>query len=155
MVFAVGWLPRVEEMSSRRVGPRDASACLSSGVTGHGKRFAKQSRLVHPLEFKRVFRSSHRSADCLFVVVACANDKEQARLGLAISKKRVKKAVERNKIKRLIRESFRKNQTQLAGLDIVVISNKALGQTSNKQISESLQNHWLILLKKCEQLSSR
>lgn len=155
MGFAAGWQPRVEEMSSRRAGPRDASACPSSGVPGRRERFAKQSRLDHPLEFKRVFRSSHRSVDRLFVAVACVNDKEQARLGLAISRKWVKKAVERNRLKRQIRESFRKHQTQLAGLDIVVMTNRAPGQPSNKQISESLQNHWLTLSKKCEQSSSQ
>jgi ribonuclease P protein component len=40
---------------------------------------------------------------------------------LAISKKIIRKAVDRNRIKRMIRESFRLNQQQLGYFDIVVL----------------------------------
>lgn len=53
--------------------------------------------------------------------------KSQARLGLVVAKRNVKLAVARNKLKRLIRESFRRQQVQLNGLDVVVVVKKDFG----------------------------
>lgn len=114
------------------------------------ERFAKQSRLNNPSDFKRAFRSKDRSVDRYFVVIANKNSLDHARLGMAISRKWVKKAVDRNRIKRLIRESFRRDQEMLTGLDIVVMTNKNPGRPTNKEISESLQGHWQKLCK-CKQ----
>lgn len=47
------------------------------------------------------------------------------RLGLAIAKKRAKRAVDRNKIKRIARESFRAHQMEFAGLHLVVMNRDA------------------------------
>lgn len=76
------------------------------------------------------------------VVIAKKNGLDHARLGLAISKKWVRLATDRNRLKRLARENFRKNQEQLSGLDIVIVAKKQTGQLNNKSISNSLQKHW-------------
>jgi len=76
------------------------------------------------------------------LVLARINNLEIARLGLAVSKKQVRTAVERNKIKRVIRESFRKNQHFLKGLDIVVIPQGSLKQESSQGLRNSLLAHW-------------
>ena len=47
---------------------------------------------------------------------------EHPRLGLIVSKKVSKKAVERNKLKRRLREIFRLNQNSLDSFDIVIIA---------------------------------
>jgi len=47
-----------------------------------------------------------------------------ARLGTAVPKRLVKSAVCRNRIKRIIKESFRHNQKTLTGFDIVVVVSK-------------------------------
>ena len=44
-----------------------------------------------------------------------------ARVGIVVAKKNQKKAVHRNRIKRIIRECFRSKQQNLKGLDVVVI----------------------------------
>ena len=54
-----------------------------------------------------------------------------------IGKKNVKLAVQRNRLKRLIRESFRHNQETLAGWDIVVIARKGLGELENPSCTSS------------------
>ena len=53
-----------------------------------------------------------------------SNRKSHPRLGLAISKKIIRKAVDRNRVKRMIRESFRLNQQQLGCFDIVVLAKR-------------------------------
>ena len=70
------------------------------------------------------------------------NNLAYARLGLAISKKQCKKAVARNRLKRIIRESFRQNQAALGGLDIVVMNRAGAADAETKVLQDSLDNHW-------------
>lgn len=65
-----------------------------------------------------------------------------ARLGLAISKKHCRQATGRNRIKRVVRESFRQHQAELAGLDIVVINQPAAKGAANRQLFDSMSEHW-------------
>lgn len=73
----------------------------------------------------------------------CRRNKQSiARLGLAISKKHCRKATGRNRIKRIIRESFRQQQALLAGLDVVVMNRPAATLAASREISDSLDKHW-------------
>ena len=78
----------------------------------------------------------------MFTVLYRDNDGGDARLGLAISKKHCKLANRRNRLKRLIRESFRRNKQTLNGRDVVVINHAAAGGATNKDIVASLEKHW-------------
>ena len=92
--------------------------------------------------FGRVFKKANRSRDKLFTVLCRDNDVEIARLGLAISKKNCRAATARNRIKRIVRESFREHQVLLSGLDVVVINQPAARNSNNRQIFDSLHGHW-------------
>lgn len=61
---------------------------------------------------------------------------------MAIAKKHCRLAVGRNRLKRVIRESFRQHRLQLAGLDIVVINQPAAHRAANKMLFDSLRGHW-------------
>ena len=87
-------------------------------------------------------------------MLARANSREHARLGMAVPKRQLKRAVDRNRIKRLIRESFRKHQAQLRGLDVVVLVRHGIVQMDNEAIFRALDKHWNRLSKKCESLFS-
>jgi ribonuclease P protein component len=50
--------------------------------------------------------------------------------------------VARNRIKRIVRESFRQRQDRLSGLDLVVLNHPAAGSASNAQMTDSLERHW-------------
>ena len=104
--------------------------------------FPKTRRLTKSSGFKRVFKTETRSEDNNFLVLARKNGQDYAKLGLAISKRNVKTAVGRNRIKRVIRESFRKNQDKVTGLDVVVVSRKKTGASSNNELIDSLESHW-------------
>ena len=105
-------------------------------------RFSKDSRLLDAAAFGRVFEKSTRSRDKWFTVLCRRNEVEIARLGLAISKKQCKKASQRNRLKRIIRESFRHHQAELEGLDIVVMNKAAAADENNSALRESLETHW-------------
>lgn len=112
-------------------------------------RFARGQRLLKPGDFKRVFERACRSADKFLTVLAVANDLPQGRLGLAISKKNVKLAVQRNRIKRLVRESFRHHQDITPGYDFVVMVRKGVDGLDNPEIVAALHKHWRRIQQKC------
>jgi len=86
--------------------------------------------------------------DKFFLVFASANNLGQTRLGIIASKKVSKRAVDRHRLKRVVREAFRHNLATLAGLDVVVLAKKAACDTDNKNLFQSLDKHWLVAQKK-------
>ena len=66
----------------------------------------------------------------------------QTRLGMVVAKKNISKSVERNRIKRLVRESFRHARLQLPGLDIIVLIRKGLDSLPNYVISSKIDALW-------------
>ncbi len=113
-------------------------------------RFRRQARLTEPAEFKRVFDGCRcKASDRWFTALAIPNDRESPRLGLVVSRKAVRRAVARNRIKRQVRESFRRTQPQLGGLDIVVIGRPGIDQQDNKALALALENIWTRLIKTC------
>ena len=92
--------------------------------------------------YSRVFKQAKRSRDKMFTVLYRENGGQEARLGMAISKKHCKLSVGRNRLKRLVRESFRHHRAELRGLDVVVLNQPAAMRAGNNAISDSLQGHW-------------
>ncbi|EDN65941.1 Bacterial ribonuclease P protein [Beggiatoa sp. PS] len=105
-------------------------------------KFTRQQHLLTAAEYKYVFNKPYKSADRYLTVLARLNAQDVARLGLAITKKRAKLAVDRNRIKRLIRESFRHHQSDLVGLDCVVLAKGGTKTTDNRTLLQSLAKHW-------------
>lgn len=58
-------------------------------------------------------------------------------------------AVRRNRIKRLVRESFRQHQHMLPAVDIVVNARAGVRDAESAAITESLRKHWQAVIKKC------
>jgi len=65
-----------------------------------------------------------------------------SRLGLVVSKKNVKLAVDRNRFKRLVRESVRLRQDQLPGVDIVVLARRGVQDMDNDALYRQLHGMW-------------
>ena len=105
-------------------------------------RFRRQNRLLTAAAYGRVFRQAKKSSDACFTILYRRQDTKTPRLGLAISKKHCKKAHDRNRIKRIVRESFRLHQHQLPGLDLVVMNKAQTQQAQNKTLEQSLERHW-------------
>ena len=105
-------------------------------------RLQKDHRLLDAAAFGRVFKKATRSRDKWFTVLCRENEKGIARLGLAISKKNCRHATGRNRIKRVVRESFRQHQGDLAGFDVVVINQPAARMADNRTLFASMAGHW-------------
>lgn len=116
---------------------------LTTDLIEEGHTFPRHLRLLSSRGFQTVFRDkTSRSSDQSWTLLARLNDLGHARLGLAISKRVIKTAVGRNRIKRIVRESFRLHQHQLIGLDVVVMCRDGVRQSPNKELFESLNRHW-------------
>jgi len=111
-------------------------------VTEHNFNFPRQLRLKKPAEYKKVFAKPVKSSDTYFTLLAIKNDFDHPRLGLAIAKKNIKKAVHRNVIKRAVRENFRIQQENLGNLDIVVLARREAVDAPQELLKKSLEKHW-------------
>ncbi|MCC5868974.1 MAG: ribonuclease P protein component [Gammaproteobacteria bacterium] len=101
-------------------------------------RFRRCARLLSGRDFGQVFAAPQRYADRFFTVLARPNTVGCARLGLAISKKAARRATDRNRLKRLVRESFRHHRTALPAVDIVVMVRPAAVSEPNATLARSL-----------------
>lgn len=106
--------PAVREPAVRKpTAPRPAAP--------RGEGFPRSARLRQKGEFQRVFAAGARVSSGCFRAVVLRNDLGHPRLGLAVSR-RVGGAVQRNQVKRRLRELFRRNRGMLGGaVDLVVI----------------------------------
>jgi ribonuclease P protein component len=87
--------------------------------------FPKTARLLSPKDYKPVFDNSrYKVSTKQFLLLATASQARRPRIGLVIAKKHVSKAVQRNRLKRVLRESFRLRQSEIPLIDIVVLARK-------------------------------
>ena len=113
--------------------------------------FRRSQRLLNAADFQNVFsepplRASHQH--CL--ILAKPNTLGYDRLGLVIAKKNIRLAVHRNRIKRLIRESFRHLPSNNAGIDAIVLARKGLGEIDNSGVTQIMDKQWLRIQKKSQ-----
>jgi len=78
----------------------------------------------------------------LFVVQRVENGAGDARLGMAVSTRAAGNAVNRNRLRRLIRESFRMNRQEMPAVDVLVTARAAAAKAPNREIFASLARHW-------------
>lgn len=104
-----------------------------------GEGFPKRVRLRKRSDFLHLSRVGKKSHSPHFVVLRKTNNEGQNRLGVTVSA-RVGNAVIRNRIKRLVREFFRRHsRDRLAPQDIVIIARKGAGELSLDEVTRELQ----------------
>lgn len=102
--------------------------------------FKKTQRLLTKKEYDRVFEQAKKIVASEFIILFRENNLGYARLGLALSKKMMAKAHDRNRIKRLIRESFR--QKELPAVDMIFLARQNIGKQENANINSRLGKSW-------------
>lgn len=111
--------------------------------------FPRQHRLLEPHQFQAVFNEpDYRASQDCFLLLARENGLNHPRLGLVVGRRKAKKAVDRNRVKRLGRESFRLKTPELTGLDIVLLLRRPPDSTDPAVLRDKLEQAWQRLLAK-------
>lgn len=105
-------------------------------------------KLLISSDYQFVFSKARRFGNHAFTVLARENGLAHPRLGLAISKKCAKNAVDRNRIKRIFRESFRLNQHELAAVDIIAMCKPSVLKLGKAEIRRQIDLQWHFINKK-------
>lgn len=82
--------------------------------------FGRERRLTRSEDFERLMKAGTRRAAAGFVFFFSVRERGPARLGILISRRHARRASDRNRIKRCIREAFRQEHPKLAPIDVLV-----------------------------------
>ena len=108
-------------------------------------KLGKDLRIKNPKEFSRIFSKNKSFHKPGVIMLTKQNELNQPRLGITLPKKHIKLSVKRNKIKRIIKESFRLNCKNIKNSDIVILSQRKLNSMSKHNIQETLKELWINL----------
>jgi ribonuclease P protein component len=122
----------------------------------------QQHRLADKRSFRELFEKPSVSSDTCFKILAKPNGQSCSRLGMAISRKVDRRAVQRNRLKRLIRESFRQQVVaeekgepgaapRTCAADYMVLPRREAVTISNGEVFERLARLWNNIARKLPQ----
>lgn len=151
------WCWRAGARKVASVCPRKRTRCISS-VPEFG--FSKAYRLLTPNDYQQVFdRADIKVSSRELLILARCEKQDLPRLGLVIAKKNVRHAVQRNRIKRQIRESFRLSRAdfiasaEAGSFNAIVLARRGVDQLDNALLRNQLQHLWKQLQRRAQRLS--
>ena len=110
--------------------------------------FPTALRIRTRAEYQRVFRLRKRLFTPYFIIYYRRNQQDTPTLGVITSKRNIKHAVGRNRVKRIVREAFRQKQHQLSGLDMVFVVQKGAKSATNVELWQCLDEQFVQLAKR-------
>lgn len=117
--------------------------------------FPRQLRLLNAGDFSHVFEQADLKVHGKgMMALVRLSTRGHPRLGLVVSKKNVKRAVDRNRFKRLVRESVRLRQHQLPSVDIVVLARRGVQDIDNDTLHRQLHGMWKRLQRDAQAMSA-
>jgi ribonuclease P protein component len=111
-------------------------------------------RLRRKSQFEAAYANGRRLGDGFFSVTVSPNKSGRPRVGLAVAVKIAGNSVERNRIRRQIRESFRLSQLEIPPVDLIVSARSRARGATNADLRASLAALWDKVRKQCASLPS-
>lgn len=141
---AYAWVPRTHENARRPrchpCTPRQRAGSPQRLTSPRACNRSKPGRLTGPAQFEAVLAAGRRSGSRCFLARAIPNDDCGARLGLIVGKKAAPRAVDRNRVKRLVRIVHRQLLQELDALDVVVQLRSSPRGRDNAALFKELQD---------------
>ena len=103
-----------------RQRPRTSGSLIDTRPEKAGSIRFHDARLVNKADFDRVFAENQRARTDFVMVMVRPNQVGHPRLGMIVAKRLLARAVDRNRVKRCVRESFRQVMAELPACDFVV-----------------------------------
>ena len=104
--------------------------------------FCRKLRLSKSHQYQAVYQQKKRWVTKNLVFYIKSNKLNHPRLGLGVSKRTIRSAVARNRVKRINREHLRFRQKKLVGFDIVIVTRKEIKDVKDKELFECLGQQW-------------
>lgn len=104
--------------------------------------FPRELRLLTPASFRHIFQDPLRVGSPYITILARPTQLPHPRIGFAISKKQIKLASNRNRIKRVTRDYFRCHQYELPIMDYIILARNRALDLSNAQLRVELKKLW-------------
>jgi len=114
----------------------------------------RSARLLRPGDFTALRQSGKRIATKYFQCEFRPNSTPSARLGMAVSRRVSKRAVERNRIRRQIRETFRLQRPNLPHCDILIIARTSAATTDSRILRAELTDLWRKLAAQADRIAA-
>lgn len=119
----------------------------SDGNSGYG--FPRAKRLLNAGEYQTVLDGSrYKVGHSGLLLLATPNSLDHPRLGLVVAKKNVRRAVDRNKVKRAARQAFRLSQHQIGSVDVVFLARRGIGELDSGQLRKLFADTFARLARK-------
>ena len=123
-------------------------------MTTKNQEFPRHCRLLTAGDFRYVFDNAEiKVSNKHFLLLAKRNTLDDPRVGFVLSKKNMKFAVDRNRIKRLSRETFRFKRESMPSVDIVFLGRRGLSDLDNTAFRYQFEGALKKLINKSQNLS--
>jgi ribonuclease P protein component len=116
------------------------------------EKFSRSQRLISAKEYKETWSKAKRLSGQFITLVNCKNNLGHPRLGLSFSKKHFPHAVDRNRLKRVARETFRLHQDKLGQLDVIAVGYKGAHLLPPEEQYQLFNHLWGRLAKRCSSI---
>ena len=125
-------------MTARRAGEDERSG---------SEKFSRDSRLREEKIFRELISTGEKISTPYFFIRHRSNDQQASRPGIVVPKKTFRRVVDRNRLKRIARESFRRAAARLSGRDILVYYLAAALKAQGVVLAQSLSQCWVRMAK--------
>jgi len=115
---------------------------LCPQLSGLRVTFSRYQRLLKPAEHKAVFdRNKVRAGNTAFLLLVLPNQLDYSRLGLVVGKKVLKSAVDRNRVKRIVRDRFRHFSFTIP-VDVIFLARPGIAATDKPLWSQRIPHEF-------------
>jgi ribonuclease P protein component len=105
--------------------------------------FGREKRLLTTRAFQVVFGDTHHKVSHPnFLLLARPNQLPSARLGMVVAKKNIRFSVHRNRVKRVVRDSFRLVQHDLVPVDVIFLVRRGMDKLSFQDQTDLMLGAW-------------